>query len=184
MQWKENKWRLLLAFFIGVLICFITTRFYFFDIKKELDVPGLLLGALGLLVGLYIADTIQKKINRNQNRYTYLETKIDACWIEFNNLSKVIAISDKIGVESLSKLNTEVIHQVGFIKNIFDTFDINSECIDTLDSKLEDFESLFDDIQTEENVKYYAEKKDVIENNIVLINQCFSVVLKTIQDLG
>lgn len=182
MQWKAIKWQLLLAFFLGVLICFISTRFYYFEIKKELDVPNLLLAVLGLLVGLYIADTIQKKLNRNQNRYNYLEAKIDSCWIEFNNIAKVIAISDNIAVETLSKLNTEVIHQVGFIKNIFETFDINSECIDLLESKLESFESLFEELPTEDNIKYYSVKKDLIENNIVLINQCFSVVLKTVED--
>jgi|TARA_R110001592_G_scaffold36589_2_gene123017 uncharacterized membrane protein len=183
MQWKKNKWRLLIAFFAGVLICFITTRFHYFEIKKELDVPGLVIGALGLIIGLYIADTIQKRINRNQNRYSYLESKIDICWTEFTNIAKVITISDNIAVESIARLNTEVIHQVGFIKNIFEAFDIEASCIASLDNKLENFESLFDDIPTQENVKYYSEQKDVIENNIVLINQCFSEVLKAIQDI-
>lgn len=183
MQWKKNKWRLLIAFFAGVLICFITTRFHYFEIKKELDVPGLIFGALGLIIGLYIADTIQKRINRNQNKYSYLEAKIDNCWTEFTNLAKVISISDNIGVETIAILNTEVIHQVGFIKNIFEAFEINTECILALDAKLENFETLFDDMPAEDNIIFYSEEKDVIENNIVLINQCFSEVLKTIQDI-
>lgn len=78
MQWKINKWRLLIAFFAGVLICFISTQFSYFEIKKELDVPGLIMGVLGLGIGLLIADTIQKKINKNQNKYTFLESKLDA----------------------------------------------------------------------------------------------------------
>lgn len=183
MQWKKNKWQLLIAFLAGVLICFITTRFHYFEIKKELDLPGLIIGGLGLVIGLYIADTIQKRINRNQNRYSYLESKVDSCWTEFTNIAKVISISDNIAVESITRLNTEVIHQIGFIKNIFEAFEIKTECIISLDNKLENFESLFDNIPTQDNVKYYSEQKDVIENNIVLINQCFSIVLKTIQDI-
>ncbi len=108
MQWKKNKWQLLIAFLAGVLICFITTRFHYFEIKKELDLPGLIIGGLGLVIGLYIADTIQKRINRNQNRYSYLESKVDSCWTEFTNIAKVISISDNIAVESITRLTTEV----------------------------------------------------------------------------
>lgn len=183
MQWKKNKWRLLIAFFTGIIICFISTRYDYFEIKKELDVPDLLMSTLGLLIGLFIADTIQKKINKNQNRYTYLEAKIDKCWTEFNNLAKIIGLSDNITIDSLTIINKEVVHQIGFIKNIFETFEIKTECITELEEKLESFESLFDDIKTEDNIKYYTEKKDVIENNIVLINKSFSSVLKTIQEI-
>ncbi len=141
------------------------------------------MGALGLIIGLYIADTIQKRINRNQNRYSYLESKIDSCWTEFTNLSKVISMNSYIGLESIAILNNNITHQISFIKNIFEAFEIDTACLCDLDNKLENFESLFDDIPTEENIKYYDGQKASIEKEIIIINQCFSEVLKIIQDI-
>lgn len=183
MSWKKNKWVILISFFVGVLICFIATRFSYFEIKKELDVPGLIMGILGLGVGLLIADTIQKQINRNQNQYTFLESKLDVCWTKFSSLAKVISLDNKVPLETLSGFSQDIVHQVGFIKNIFKAFDIDCSCIDNLELQLDNFEDFFDDLRTEENIKYYAEEKDIIDNNIVVINQCFSEVLKTIQNI-
>lgn len=183
MSWKKNKWVIVISFFLGVLICFITTRFSYFEIKKELDVPGLVMGVLGLGVGLLIADTIQKQINRNQNQYSFLETKLDACWTKFSSLAKVIGLDNKVPLETLSGFSQDIVHQVGFIKNIFNAFEIDCSCIDNLEKQLDEFENFFDNLKTEDNVKYYSDEKDVIENNIVLINQCFSEVLKVIQNI-
>lgn len=183
MSWKKNKWVILISFFIGVLICFITTRFHYFEIKKELDVPSLVMGVLGLGVGLLIADTIQKQINRNQNQYTFLESKLDSCWTKFSSLAKVISLDTKVPLETLSGFSQDIVHQVGFIKNIFNAFEIDCSCIDSLETQLDLFEEFFDDLRTEDNIKYYADEKDIIDNKIVLINQCFSEVLKTIQDI-
>ncbi|MGR7813214.1 hypothetical protein [Lacinutrix undariae] len=184
MQWKKNKWLLLIAFFSGVLICFIATRFHYFEIKKELDVPSLVLGVLGLGIGLFIADNIQNKNNKNQNQYAFLESKLDTCWTKFSTLAKVISLDTKVPLETLSGFSQDIVHQVGFIKNIFNAFEKDCTCIDSLEEQLDSFEDLFDDLRTEENIKYYSEEKDVIENNIVAINQCFSEVLKAIQNLS
>ncbi len=183
MSWKNNKWVILISFFVGVLISFIATRFHYFDIKKELDVPSLVLGVLGLGIGLLIADTIQKKINKSQNRYTFLESKLDTCWSKFSNLAKVISVNDKVTLEILSSYNQDIMHQIGFIKNIFEGFEINNSCIVDLELKLDDFEALFDNIRTKDNIKYYSQEKDIIESNIVVINKCFSSVLNAVQDL-
>jgi uncharacterized membrane protein len=183
MQWKKNKWILLISFFAGVLICFITTRFHYFEIKKELDVPALIMGALGLGIGLYIADNIQNKNNKNQNKYTFLESKLGSCWSKFSSLAKVISLDDKVALETLSGFSQDIIHQVGFIKNIFNGSEIGCNCIDSLEVQLDEFEDLFDGLRTEENIKYYSQEKVVIENKIVAINQCFSEVLRVIQNI-
>lgn len=183
MSWKKNKWVIVISFFGGVLICFVATQFKYFEIKKELDIPGLIMGVLALGVGLLIADTIQIKLNKNQNQYTFLESKLDTCWTKFSSLAKVISLNDKVPLETLSGFSQDIVHQVGFIKNIFIAFEIDCSCINTLELQLDNFEEFFDDLHTEENIKYYAEEKDIIDNHIVVINQCFSEVLKTIQNI-
>ncbi|MFC4633168.1 hypothetical protein ACFO3O_04580 [Dokdonia ponticola] len=183
MQWKKNKWILLITFFSGVLICFIATRFQYFEIKKELDVPALIMGVLGLGIGLYIADNIQNKNNKNQNKYTFLESKLDLCWTKFSSLAKIISVNDKVDLETLSGFSQDIIHQLGFIRNVFNGSEINSGCIDRLEVELDEFEELFDDLKTEENIKYYSGKKDVINNKIKIINKSFSEVLRVIQNI-
>jgi len=184
MQWGKNKWILIIAFFLGVLVCFIATRFYYFEIKKELDVPNLIMGILGLTVGIYIADNLQKKNNQNQNKYSFLESKLDKCWMKFSSLAKVISIDDKVGLETLSKFNHDIIHELVLIKNAFIGSELECVCLEALELKLESFEEFFDELETSENIKYYREQKSEVENKIVEINKCFSEVLKFIQNIG
>jgi hypothetical protein len=183
MLWKENKWRYLIVFFIGVLICYISTQFIFFEIDYAINVPETIMAVLGLGVGLFIASTIQKNITRNQNRYSLLESKLDDSWTKFIKLSKLISIDDKIPLESLSSYNEDIVHQISFLKNIFGGFEMDCTCIEILESKLEEFENTFDCLKTEDNIKYYKEEKNIIEEKIVIVNQCFSKVLNTIQKI-
>ncbi|MGB3150395.1 MAG: hypothetical protein WBB27_06995, partial [Maribacter sp.] len=146
-------------------------------------IPALVMGVLGLGIGLYIADTIQKNINKNQNKYTFLESKLDACWTKFSSLAKVISLNDKVALETLSGFSQDIIHQVGFIRNIFNGSEIDCTCIDNLEVQLDEFEELFDGLLTEDNIKFYSKEKNVIDSKIVSINQCFSEVLKVIQNI-
>lgn len=92
-------------------------------------------------------------------------------------------MNDKVALETLSGFSQDIIHQVGFIKNIFNGSEIDCSCIDNLELQLDQFEELFDELRTEENIKYYSEEKSVIDSKIVTINQCFSEVLKKIQNI-
>lgn len=183
MQWKENKWRFLIIFFTGILVCYILTQFNYLEINYSVSVPETIMAILGLGVGLFIADTIQKNITRNQNRYSLLESKLDDSWTKFIKLSKLISVDDKIPLESLSSYNEDIVHQISFLKNIFQGFNMDCTCIELLESKLEEFENKFDTLKTEDNIKYYKEEKNVIEEKIMVINQSFSRVLNTIQKI-
>lgn len=184
MQWKKNKWILLIAFLFGGLISFITTRFHYFDIKKELDAPGLFLGAIGIIAGIYIADSIQKRLNVSQNRYSFLIEKLDLCWDEFTNISKVITASENIGVDVLSKINQEVMHKLSYIKTVFNAFDLDQKCLIDLEKEIEDLEEEFNDNSLiENNIIDYSNNKTVVQNKIDLINKSFSMTLIEIQDI-
>jgi len=183
MQWKQNKWRYFIAFLIGVIVCYVTTQFKYLQINYEVNVIETLIAFFGLTVGIYIADTIQKNINRNQNRYSFLEGKLDDSWTKFIKLSKLIRVDEKIALESLSSYNEDIVLQISFLRNIFEGFKMDFTCIDLLETKLEEFENVFDGLKTEDNVKYYNDEKGSIEEKIVIINQCFSNVLNTIQKI-
>lgn len=184
MQWKKNKWLLLITFLIGGLVSFITTRFDYFDIKKELDVPGLFLGFIGILAGIYIAESIQKRLNISQNRYSFLIERLNQCWNEFSNISKVIVSSDNISVDVLSKINQEVIHKLSFIKTIFNAFKLNQKCLDDLEKEIEYLEEEFNNNSIiNNNIIDYSLNKTVVKNKIELIDKSFSMILIEIQNI-
>ena len=54
------------------------------------------------LVGFYIAISIQKKINKSQNQYSFIQTKLDALWSEFNNFSQILNFDNKIEIVVLA----------------------------------------------------------------------------------
>jgi len=182
MKWK-NKWLNIAFFFGGFLACYISLQFTYFDIKTEIDLPSLILNILALLVGLYIAETLQKRVNQNQIQYEYLINKLDCLWKEFNDFSEKLSYDDKIEVLAIQDFNKEVIYPISFLKNIFNSFSTEDECVCNLENKLESFETFLSELPANNNIADYTQHKEIIKQNIIEINRCFSVILKSIQDL-
>ena len=182
MKWKDSIW-LAVSFFVGVLICYLTLQYSYFTIKKELDIPSIIISLLTLLIGLFIAITIQKKINKGQNQYSYISNKLDVLWGSFNDFSGKLSYDTKVDVSSIRKLIKDVIHPVSFLKNIFESFSINDNCVCELEEKLDELETKLSNYPATENIIDFNEDKIVIENMILEINKYFSKILKEIQDL-
>jgi len=182
MKWGNKIW-ILVSFFTGVFICYLTLQFSYFETKKELDVPNIILSIITLLIGLFIAVTLQKKLNKSQNQHTYLVGKLDTLWNSFNDFSQKLSYDTKIDISSIRKLLTDVIHPIPFLKNIFESFGVNDNCVCNLEEKLENLESKLSNMPADNNVIDFSDESSIIQNNILEINKCFSQVLKEIQDL-
>ena len=102
MKWANNI-IIAISFFVGVLVCYFSLQITYFQIKKELDVPNMIVSIITLLIGLFIAITIQKRVTKNQNSHSYLITKIDKQWNSFNEISENISISGKIDISTLQQ---------------------------------------------------------------------------------
>ncbi|MBL4663165.1 MAG: hypothetical protein JKY22_06340 [Flavobacteriaceae bacterium] len=181
-NWKNKTW-LIISFFTGVLVCYILLQFSYFEIKKELDIPNIIISIITLIIGVWIAVTLQRKINRSQNRHSFLLVKLDILWNAFNSFSTKLAYDNHIDATSIRKMMKEVIHPIDFLKNMFETFDINDACISNLETELESLEEKLSNIPAKQNVIDLNNHRDDIENDINIINKCFSLVLKDIQDL-
>ncbi len=181
---KGNKvWPSLLWFLAGSLTCYITLQFSLFDIDAKLNVPETLLSIGTAVIGLYIANTIQKRLTKNQNQYTYVEGKLDGIWSGFNSFSQAFIYGDSIEVNNLNKYSKEAIHSIGFVKNILASYDLNIDCVSELEKHLEEFEAYILTLPIAANVITISQNKSEIESRIVDINQCFSKVLKLIHDI-
>ncbi|MEI7525211.1 MAG: hypothetical protein WCJ95_12815 [Mariniphaga sp.] len=183
MKRNRNTWINLICFLGGSFVCYILLQFSFFKIKLELDIPTILLSLITASIGLYIANTIQKKVNKNQNQYSYLKDKLDSLWTSFNNFSKTFVYDSKIEASAISSFSKEIIHPIDFIKIIFASFEINNECVLNLEKSFESLEKLLSELKPKENIVYFEQSKEQIDKKIAEINQCFSSILKTIQDL-
>lgn len=151
MKWGNKIW-ILVSFFVGVFICYLTLQFSYFEIKKELDIPNIILSIITLLIGLFIAVILQKKVAKSQNKYTHLVSKLDTLWNSFNGFSQKLSYDTKVDISSIRKLLTDVIHPISFLKSIFKAFDVNDKCLCDLEVKLEKLEEQLSDIPAKNNV--------------------------------
>jgi hypothetical protein len=181
---KDSKvWYSLLWFLAGSLTCYIALQFTLFDIDAKLNVPETLLSIGTAIIGLYIANTIQKRLTKNQNQYTYVEGKLDGIWAGFNSFSQTLIYGNSIEVNNVNKYSKEAIHSIGFVKNILTSYELDISCVSELEKQLEAFEAYILTLPITTNVISINQNKADIESKIVSINQCFSKVLKLIHNI-
>jgi hypothetical protein len=182
MKWENKLWHLV-SFLVGSFVCYLTLQVSFFEIKKELDIPNIILSIITLIIGLFIAITLQKRINKGQNQYSYISNKLDAVWNSFNDFSEKISYDNKMDISSIRVLIKEVIRPTSFMKHIFGSFKINDTCICDLEEKLDAFETKLSDCPAENNIIDISSEKGQIENMVLGINICFLKILNEIQEL-
>lgn len=180
MKNSKHLWISIISFLIGALICYITLQYKYFEIKKELDIPTLLISIVTLAIGGYIADNLQKSANKSSNRYSYLITKIDIIWDEFNKFASSLEYNNTVDADSLKNFNKNVIHPISFIKNIFKSFDLKDNCICELEDKLDQLDTLLNNLEVQNNTINHSSRQSEIQIMILQINQCFSTTLKMI----
>lgn len=183
MKKENNIWYDLLLFMAGIFTCYLTLQFTFFEIDTKLNIPETLLSIGTAIIGLYIANTIQKRLTKNQNQYTYVEGKLDNIWSGFNTFSQTLIYGNSIEVNTLNKYSKETIHSIGFIKEILTSYELNISCVNELEKQLEDFESFILSLPINTNVISLSDNKSEIEIKIVSLNKCFSKVLKLIHNI-
>jgi hypothetical protein len=173
----------ILWFLVGTFVCYILMQYQYFDIKTELDVPPLILSALTALIGLYIAVSIQKKISRSQNQYSYLINKLDAQWIRFNDVSKLFIYDDKIEVTVLLNFTKEIIYPLDNLKTLFASFDIPDDEVNQIGLILGQLETDIESITPVNNVINFVSIKSDIDLKITEVNKSFGKALQRIQDI-
>lgn len=178
-----NWWVGLLWFIAGSLTCYITLQFSLFKIDFEIKVVESLISIGTAIIALYIAISIQRRLTRNQNQYTYVEKKIDNLWSNFNTFSQSISFNDNIEVSVVSKYSKEALHTISFVKDIFSSYDFKIECVTDLETKIEILDTYILTLPILDNIISISENKSEIAAKIHDVNQSFSIVLKFIQNI-
>lgn len=183
MKWLSNNIKLLISFFIGVLVCYMCLQVQFFEIKKELDIPNIILSTITLFIGLFIAITIQKNITKGQNNHSFLINKIDRQWNHFNEFSEGLALTNNIDISLIQSFIKNVIHPSSFLIRVFNSINIESSNLEILENKLDELEVLLSDIPASDNVIDISTQKNEIETKVQDINIVFAKIFTQIQNV-
>lgn len=180
---NANKWLVLLAFLAGALMCYVGLQFQFFIIDFELSIVDTLLAIGTLIIGVYIAHTIQRNLNKGQNQYSYIEGKFDVLWTEFINFSTNFIYADVVDISTITSYFKNASPSIDFIRSIFESFGINAGCIEDLEKQMDAFENYLVNCPVSDNSIQVKPVKDDIDTMVLEINKCFKAVLKNINQL-
>ncbi|ANQ49577.1 hypothetical protein MY04_2203 [Flammeovirga sp. MY04] len=186
MKWRNNEEKLiifLLGSIIGSFVCYITLQFSYFKIKKELDIPSLLISIITILVGIYIANVIQKNVNSSQNKYIFLVNKIDDLWSKFNDFSANLHVETKMDISSIRALMKNVIHPFNYLNNIYTAFELNKKNITDLENKLEALEKKLSNCPSKENNIDFSNISEQVNSEVLTIQKQFSEILKELHSV-
>ncbi|WP_282126099.1 hypothetical protein [Marinifilum flexuosum] len=175
-------WNVLFFFIIGVLFCYLSLKIKFFEIDFKLNVVNSTISIGTALIGLYIAITIQRKINQGQNNYLFIRDKIENLWINFNAFSDQLKSSQSIPLSNLNQFIKNTYGSLGFVTSIYESFELNKDLIEDLDMKIDELESLLNTTISNNIIDLVPERSNV-HIKVREINDCFVRILKQISDL-
>lgn len=184
MKWRKNNfYKYVIVFLFGALVNYILLQIEFFEIKKELDIPNLLISSITILVGLLIATSLQKKVNKNQNQHSYLITKFDSLWLSFNEISEILENTTKIEISTIQKLIKKVLYPASALIKVFTSFGLSKTNISKLENELDQFESYITDLPATDNIIDISDNKNEVIKKMKSIDIIFPIILNEIQEL-
>jgi hypothetical protein len=183
MKSGNSFWKNLIYFLTGGFVCYLTLQFDLLNINTEVHVPELLISVITAIIGLYIADTIQKKITKGQNQYSFLGSKLDSIWSAFNVYAGNIEFSTQVELSTVTSNHKNLSKSIDFLKTIFDSFELSSQHVVSLETNIDALETLLSSQPMAQNIiNCEVIRKDIVRM-ISDINQNFSKILRQIHDL-
>lgn len=183
MKKGNNFWVITIAFLGGTLVCYILVQFHYFNINTEVNVIETILSIGTAIIGLYIADSIQKRLTKTQNMYSFVEGKLDVIWEGFIKFSQKIMYNDIVEVNEINKYVKEASHSLGFLKSILASYKIGDDCVSALESEIEALEEFIYSLPISNNIITVGGGRAEIETRMLSINKCFSDLLKLIHNI-
>jgi hypothetical protein len=176
-------WSFVIVFILGCLTTYISCQWEYFKFDYEINVADLVVASLGLAIGIYIAMVLEGKKTRNQNFYSYVETKFESLWQDFISLHEKLEYSSNMELKEISKDFSSMDKKTGPLKKIFEAFDYNTECILSIEEKLEELNNnLTSSLRTENNVVNLRKDKDKLIQDLNQINDLFAKSYKTLNN--
>jgi hypothetical protein len=185
MRHKNSFWLNLIYFLFGCLITYWTCQYSYFNIDNTINISETLIAILTLIVGIFIAVSLQKRQNKNQNLYNFLAVKLDDLWNRYNSFDQQLNYSQQIEVKQCTVFFKEFEVKYQSLKKLFSTFEISDQNIDYLANEMEAFEDiLFNECSISNNIISYFMCLKKINSKKELIHEYFAHILKRINKIS
>jgi hypothetical protein len=180
-----NYWLIgILAFAAGIIICYFTCQYSFLNIDTSINVVEFIFSLIGLAIGIYIALVFERKKNKNQNFYTYVEKKFDTLWEEFINLNEILDYSNNVELNLISKSFKSIQQKLSPLKKIFEASDYNNKCINNIELKIDSLDTfLTESKHTNQNIIQLDEIREELTLKLNHINETFAESYKEINNI-
>jgi len=176
---KNDYISLSIAVLVGSLAGYTASQFRFFKIDTTINVSETIVAVITIIIGLYIASSLQKRYNQNQNLYNYLITRFDTLWNDFNTLNDQVEASDKIELNRVTKMVRDIQRRNNEFKKLLDQLNSVENNLTDLTEK---YLTLFEKSLIKENITYYDGNKAQITEQGKKITAEFVSIYKCIND--
>ena len=179
MKVKNDYIILTITALVGSLIGYTASQYRFFNVDTSINVIETIIALITIVIGLYIASSLQKRFNQNQNLYNYLITRFDTLWNDFNSLNDQVEASDKIEISRVTKIIRDFQRRNNEFKKLLDQLD---SIDNNLTNLIEKYLSLFETSLIRDNVSYYDGNKEQIAEQAKKITAEFVTIYKSINE--
>ena len=180
---KENRiWINLFFFIIGILLCYIFLQFKLFKINLEINIINTIISLITAAIGVYIAISIQKRLNQGQNNYSFIKDKFENLWINFNSFSDELKSSNSLPLGIMTSYTKKTYSSIEFIYCIYDSFELDKQYIVELENKIDVLEATLNG-PINQNIINLIPIKTRVMADIKNINEIFMKILKQISNI-
>ena len=172
------------CFIVGAILSYIASQYQYLEIKTEVSVFDIAISVLGLVIGFYIAVTLERQKNRGQNFYSYVEGKFDLLWNDFIKLSGTLDYSSNIELIEISKSFKEIYKKMTPLKTIYIASDYKEDSIISIEEKISAFDEYITGLESQNNVLNIDSCRDEIVKKCEEINECFANSYKSLNNIS
>ena len=184
---KKNSpfftWSSLIIFLVGALVSYLLAQIKFFEVELKINVPEFIVSVTTAAIAIYIAQTIQKNLTKNQNQYTYLGSKLDVLWNSFNTFSQSLEYTDQIPLQTVTAFAKDSDSSLSFLKNVFSAYEFPTDSVIDLENKIDTFVDFLETLPIQNNIVSLLSQKALIDTYTSEIDRCFSNLLKIVHDI-
>lgn len=177
----SNILKSITTFLAGSLLCYIALQIKFFKVEFSVNVLELFLTIAGILVAIYIANDIQKSINSNQNRNSFITGRIGVLWDDFNNHTENILGDRTIEVSEIHQFQKDCIYSAVYLKNIFEAFNYDTASFEKILVKMEELEIFISDLPADKNRVTLTGKETELKSKINEIHKLLADSIASFQ---
>lgn len=164
MKEGNNWWFTILIFFAGVASCYFCIQFHLLKINYELKVIDTTISLGTVIVGLYLGITINSRFSNKEHHINFIGPKIEDVWVKTAEINSLLTDNSKIDNKSISKKIKEANAAIAKLNNIFKTFQYNANCVDNLDTAIDELEKkLYSAPITNDIIDYTSIYADILK---------------------